>query len=281
MARLREELRKLSIATEILRRGGGLFGRRVELRYGSSRGEGQLHRRGFESSHAGQSQRMSRLPPALAGSGSGPPDHAGAEDPPLEAWELGAPADRTPNAAALSEARNQPFLDGGFRGGMDTPGLVVFGGSVGPLRPPDCGLGDGSAQRTNIVLAALDMAVLRGRTSPGLEHHNDRGSHYASRAYREALEKHRMESSMSRKDHCWDNAVMKRFFGLLRSGWLADHRYPSQHTDRCNDSRRVESVTPHPSLPSHHNLHGRVTIRPRPPRPFPDRKDSTPCLNSE
>lgn len=30
---------------------------------------------------------------------------------------------------------------------------------------------------------------------------------------------------MSRKGNCWDNAVMERFFGSLKSEWLEGQRY--------------------------------------------------------
>jgi putative transposase len=94
--------------------------------------------------------------------------------------------------------------------------------------------------RTELVLAALDMAVGRRRPVPGLVHHSDRGSQYASRAYRETLEKHRMEASMSRKGNCWDNAVMERFFGSLKSEWLADQRYLTRDQARRDIVQYIE-----------------------------------------
>jgi transposase InsO family protein len=78
--------------------------------------------------------------------------------------------------------------------------------------------------RTDLVRAALDMAVGRRRPAPGLLHHSDRGSQYASQAYRKTREQHQMEASMSRKGNGWDNAVMERFFGSLKSEGLADQR---------------------------------------------------------
>ena len=48
---------------------------------------------------------------------------------------------------------------------------------------------------------------------------------YASRAYRERLVKHGFLASMSRKGNCWDNAIMERFFGSLKSEWLEGQRY--------------------------------------------------------
>ena len=94
--------------------------------------------------------------------------------------------------------------------------------------------------RTELVLAALDMAVGRRRPAPGLIHHSDRGSQYASRAYRERLETHGMEASMSRKGNCWDNAVMERFFGSLKSEWLADQRYRTRDQARRDIVQYIE-----------------------------------------
>lgn len=33
---------------------------------------------------------------------------------------------------------------------------------------------------------------------------------------------------MSRKGNCWDNAVMERFFGTLKSEWTDSQRYASR-----------------------------------------------------
>lgn len=69
----------------------------------------------------------------------------------------------------------------------------------------------------HLVLDALKMAVVNRRPGPGLIHHTDRGSQYASGDYRKALEKHGMTVSMSRKGNCWDNAVAESFFSTLKT----------------------------------------------------------------
>jgi transposase InsO family protein len=74
-----------------------------------------------------------------------------------------------------------------------------------------------------LVLDALDMAYRRRRPEASLIHHSDRGSQYASNAYRQLLEGYGMKMSMSRKGDCWDNAVMESFFGTLKKE-LAHHR---------------------------------------------------------
>jgi len=48
-------------------------------------------------------------------------------------------------------------------------------------------------------------------------HHSDLGSQYASHNFRSYLEQNKLESSMSYKGNCYDNAVVERFFGNLKS----------------------------------------------------------------
>jgi len=71
--------------------------------------------------------------------------------------------------------------------------------------------------RTELVLRALRMALGQRAPSPDLTHHSDRGCQYASQAYREVLDAHGIQCSMSRKGDCWDNAVAESFFGTLKT----------------------------------------------------------------
>ena len=54
------------------------------------------------------------------------------------------------------------------------------------------------------------------KTAPGVLHHSDRGSQYASYEYRQHLDIMQMQQSMSRKGNCWDNAPTERFFRSLK-----------------------------------------------------------------
>ena len=74
-----------------------------------------------------------------------------------------------------------------------------------------------SAIDATLVIDALTMALRRRCPGPELLHHSDRGSQYASAAFRELLDLHGVTASMSRKGNCWDNACMERFFGRVRS----------------------------------------------------------------
>lgn len=66
-----------------------------------------------------------------------------------------------------------------------------------------------------LTLSALQMALDQRRPEPGLMHHSDRGTTYASDTYQDVLAQHGIVCSMSRKGNCWDNAVVEAFFSTL------------------------------------------------------------------
>jgi transposase InsO family protein len=67
-----------------------------------------------------------------------------------------------------------------------------------------------------LTLAALKMALLRRSVQPGLVHHSDRGSQYASGNYTDLLKENAIEVSMSRKGNPWDNAACESFMKTLK-----------------------------------------------------------------
>jgi transposase InsO family protein len=77
----------------------------------------------------------------------------------------------------------------------------------------------------SLVIRALLMAINLRKPPPGLIHHSDRGSQYASHHYQALLEQHGMICSMSRKGNCWDNAPVERFFSSLKREWTGDRLY--------------------------------------------------------
>ena len=85
---------------------------------------------------------------------------------------------------------------------------------------------------TALVQGALEMALGRRRPAPGLIHHSDRGSQYASHAYRDLLAQHEMVCSMSGKGECLDNAVAERFFGSLKREWTSHRDYETRQEAR-------------------------------------------------
>jgi transposase InsO family protein len=71
--------------------------------------------------------------------------------------------------------------------------------------------------REELPMNALLMALSRRKPGAAVLHHSDRGSQYSSKNYRDFLKHYGFNESMSRKGNCWDNAVMERFFGSLKS----------------------------------------------------------------
>jgi putative transposase len=70
--------------------------------------------------------------------------------------------------------------------------------------------------RTELVLAALDLALRRRRPAAGLVHHSDRGCQYTSLAFGRRLAESGLLPSMSRAGNCFDNAVAESFFATLK-----------------------------------------------------------------
>jgi len=67
-----------------------------------------------------------------------------------------------------------------------------------------------------LTLTALRMALARRVVQPGLVHHSDRGSQYASNDYTDLLKAHKIDISMSRKGNPWDNAACESFMKTLK-----------------------------------------------------------------
>ena len=70
---------------------------------------------------------------------------------------------------------------------------------------------------TDVATTALRRARAMRRVRPGLLHHSDRGSQYASEGYQHVLRAHGVIPSMSRVGDCWDNAPVERFFSGLKA----------------------------------------------------------------
>jgi putative transposase len=68
----------------------------------------------------------------------------------------------------------------------------------------------------DLTLSALRMALSRRVVAPGLVHHSDRGSQYASLEYTNLLKEHGIVISMSRKGNPWDNAACESFMKTLK-----------------------------------------------------------------
>lgn len=73
-----------------------------------------------------------------------------------------------------------------------------------------------ASMTADLVEDALKMALYERQPDPGLLHHSDRGSQYASQQIRQLLDAQHITVSMSRRADCYDNAVMESFFSTLK-----------------------------------------------------------------
>lgn len=103
----------------------------------------------------------------------------------------------------------------------------------------------GWAMRTTLevelVLSALHMAWHARRPAPGLIFHSDRGSQYASTAFRAALATYGMIASMSGKGNCYDNAVAESFFSTLEFELIMKHDWHTREDARRAVFRYIET----------------------------------------
>ena len=76
-----------------------------------------------------------------------------------------------------------------------------------------------------LALAALEQAIALREPPKGLIIHSDRGSQYASQAFRKRLHDCSFLQSMSRKGNCYDNAPMESFFKTLKTEEVYHEKY--------------------------------------------------------
>ena len=81
---------------------------------------------------------------------------------------------------------------------------------------------------TELVVNALNMAVLTRKPRVGVIHHSDRGSQYTALAFSEKLEQHGIVGSMGGVGTAHDNAMMEAFYATLQTELLDRQRWSSR-----------------------------------------------------
>jgi len=81
--------------------------------------------------------------------------------------------------------------------------------------------------RTELMLAALDMALLQRRPRMVI-HHSDQGCQYTSLAFGQRCSKMGVRPSMGTVGDCFDNAMCESFFATLECELLARHRFQTR-----------------------------------------------------
>ena len=93
-----------------------------------------------------------------------------------------------------------------------------------------------------LPLAALRMALTRRSVQPGLVHHSDRGSQYASNDYTDLLKAHQIAISMSRKGNPWDNAACESFMKTLKYEEVLRNEYRDLAEARASIREFLEKI---------------------------------------
>lgn len=81
--------------------------------------------------------------------------------------------------------------------------------------------------RTELVLAALEMAIGRRRPYPGVVHHSDHGCQYTSLAFGARCRQAGVLPSLGSVGDCYDNAITESFFATLECELLARQTFPT------------------------------------------------------
>ena len=94
----------------------------------------------------------------------------------------------------------------------------------------------------DLTLSALCMALSRRVVEPGLVHHSDRGSQYASQEYTDLLKAQGIQISMSRRANPWDNAACESFMKTLKYEEVHRNEYRDLEEARTAIQEFVEKI---------------------------------------
>ena len=89
-----------------------------------------------------------------------------------------------------------------------------------------------SRMHASLVLNALLMAIWRRKPKTKVVIHSDQGSQFTSQDWRDFLEDHNLEASMSRRGNCYDNAVAESFFASLKTERIRRRTYKTRQDAR-------------------------------------------------
>ncbi|MCK9223257.1 MAG: IS3 family transposase [Limnochordia bacterium] len=79
-----------------------------------------------------------------------------------------------------------------------------------------------------LVIDAMNKAITNERPLEGLIFHSDRGSQYASYAFRDLLSEKNIQQSMSAKGDCYDNACAESFFATIKKELIHRRRFSTR-----------------------------------------------------
>jgi putative transposase len=106
-----------------------------------------------------------------------------------------------------------------------------------------------------LVVDAISMATTRRKPKPGLVHHSDRGSQYASIAMGRTLRDSKIMASMGSKGDPWDNACAESCISTIKNELVKRRTFATRDQARLALFRYIESfynpLRRHSSLEMH------------------------------
>jgi len=100
----------------------------------------------------------------------------------------------------------------------------------------------GRSLETKLALAALESAIASRQPQPGLVHHSDRGTQYASYDYVQRLEACGAHLSMSRPARPWENGKCESFIKTLKREEIDARHYASLDELRQHLKEFIERI---------------------------------------
>lgn len=122
--------------------------------------------------------------------------------------------------------------------------------------------------RTELVVAALDMAFRQRRPGEGVVFHSDRGCQYTSGDYATYAADHGFVLSVGRKGECWDNAVAESFFATIKRELIDTRSWPTRsglraaifdYIEGWYNTRRLHSSLGYLPPAEYENIHHNTT----------------------
>ena len=81
------------------------------------------------------------------------------------------------------------------------------------------------SQNENIIIRAIETAVMNRNPRSGLIFHSDRGTQFCSARVKNILQYYGISQSMGAKATCYDNAVLESFFSTLKKELIYREKY--------------------------------------------------------
>jgi putative transposase len=102
------------------------------------------------------------------------------------------------------------------------------------------GLAMADSLQTELIIKALQQALMRRQPATGLWHHSDRGCQYTSRAFQNLLKAQGIICSMSAQGYCYDNAAVESFFHTLKTEHIYFEKYETREQAKQSIFEYVE-----------------------------------------